>query len=574
MQNVPKIVRDRLQPPTPAVNHPDADLLTAFAEQSLPAAERGIVLDHLARCGDCRDVVALALPPTEVLETAVRPVRSTWLTWPVLRWGFVAAGVVIVASVGVVQLRKHSTPSDLATFSGPSSQVARQEARPQLTTPPSSAPTPNPDMDTVMSDRIAEAGKTNGVANEGKTAVPAAPPPPALIRPFRGTTRSTFGRSVGGPILPSQFQNNTNAQQQASNGVATSALPQPADQLYSAKQSPAANQAVVAGAAAPTADVEGARLEGQLRDQSADSQLFAEKSSVSKTKPPVTQPAAGQIAGYVVDTSGAVVPNARITVTPATTGKSATAVTDSQGAFLIAGLPTGNYKAQAQAPGFNTTVQDLSYDASRPSTYNFTLNVGSVSETVLVSAQNTLLQTDASTAPGSVAGGKSSQIPTNGRNFTQLVALSPGQQPLWSIGSTGTLERSFDQGKTWQAVNVNASPTSSASLEIIARESRAKEAPKEKDVNKKARKQEFASSTFRAVTAAGSEVWAGGSAGALYHSLDAGNHWTQVVPSSAGSILTGDVVSLEFPDSQNGRVTTSTPEVWTTSDSGQTWQKQ
>jgi hypothetical protein len=80
MQNVPKIVRERLQAPPPAVNHPDADLLTAFAEQSLPADERATVLEHLARCGDCRDVVALTLPPTEILETAARPVRSAWLT--------------------------------------------------------------------------------------------------------------------------------------------------------------------------------------------------------------------------------------------------------------------------------------------------------------------------------------------------------------------------------------------------------------------------------------------------------------------------------------------------------------
>src|ERR1051326_4272919 len=100
MQSVPKIVRDRLQATTPAVNHPDADLLTAFAEQSLPVEERASVLEHLARCGDCRDVVALALPSTESVQASARPVRSAWFTWPVLRWGFVAAGVVLVASIG------------------------------------------------------------------------------------------------------------------------------------------------------------------------------------------------------------------------------------------------------------------------------------------------------------------------------------------------------------------------------------------------------------------------------------------------------------------------------------------
>ena len=100
MQNVPKIVRDRLQAATPAVNHPDADLLTAFAERSLPDRERTVVLEHLARCGDCREIVALALPAIESVQTTIRPSPSGWFTWPALRWGFVTAGVVAVASLG------------------------------------------------------------------------------------------------------------------------------------------------------------------------------------------------------------------------------------------------------------------------------------------------------------------------------------------------------------------------------------------------------------------------------------------------------------------------------------------
>ena len=64
MENVPKIVRDRLQQGTPvtAESHPDANLLTAFAEHSLAGRERDHVLQHLAQCGDCRETVALALP--------------------------------------------------------------------------------------------------------------------------------------------------------------------------------------------------------------------------------------------------------------------------------------------------------------------------------------------------------------------------------------------------------------------------------------------------------------------------------------------------------------------------------
>src|ERR1700690_3103628 len=131
MQSVPKIVRDRLQATPPAVNHPDADLLTAFAEKSLPAAERATVLDHLSRCGDCRDVVALALPATETLGTEALPARSGWLTWPALRWRFVAAGVVVIVGLGFLQLQRHSATSMMA-YKSPAVAVpeSRSEALP------------------------------------------------------------------------------------------------------------------------------------------------------------------------------------------------------------------------------------------------------------------------------------------------------------------------------------------------------------------------------------------------------------------------------------------------------------
>ena len=70
MQDVPKIVLKRLQETSAPGTHPDADLLTAFAEQSLPEPERVRVMDHLARCSDCREVLALALPAMELVAVA------------------------------------------------------------------------------------------------------------------------------------------------------------------------------------------------------------------------------------------------------------------------------------------------------------------------------------------------------------------------------------------------------------------------------------------------------------------------------------------------------------------------
>src|SRR5215472_19210117 len=102
MENVPKIVMQRLQAQTAAVGHPDADLLTAFAERLLGETERNHVLEHLAGCRECRDVVALALPAEQPVIEVARPARGLWLTWPRLRWGLAAAGVIVVGSLGLL----------------------------------------------------------------------------------------------------------------------------------------------------------------------------------------------------------------------------------------------------------------------------------------------------------------------------------------------------------------------------------------------------------------------------------------------------------------------------------------
>src|SRR5580693_7563183 len=105
MQDVPKIVQKRLQETAGAEAHPDADLLTAFAEQSLSEAERTGVMEHLARCNDCREVVALALPASEAVAVAATS-RSSRGGWPFLRWGVAIAGIIAIASFGIVQYRQ------------------------------------------------------------------------------------------------------------------------------------------------------------------------------------------------------------------------------------------------------------------------------------------------------------------------------------------------------------------------------------------------------------------------------------------------------------------------------------
>jgi Carboxypeptidase regulatory-like domain len=97
----------------------------------------------------------------------------------------------------------------------------------------------------------------------------------------------------------------------------------------------------------------------------------------------------GQIAGFVVDPSGAVIPNARVTVSNPATGFSQTTTTDDSGRWVVSGLRSGNAKITVQSTGFQPAVQDVNYDSSRPVRYSIGLRLGAVTETVEVSALST-----------------------------------------------------------------------------------------------------------------------------------------------------------------------------------------
>ncbi|HUO15434.1 MAG TPA: YCF48-related protein [Verrucomicrobiae bacterium] len=148
-------------------------------------------------------------------------------------------------------------------------------------------------------------------------------------------------------------------------------------------------------------------------------------------------------------------------------------------------------------------------------------------------------------------------------DFSQLVASASGIMPRWGINSTGSLQQSFDQGATWRDVDITASavpvggPLGAPSPVPLA----APHAPQPVRPN------------FRVVAASGPDVWAGGTAGVLYHSSDNGDHWSRIDVSNSQAALTGDIVSLEVLH-PTVKLITSTSELWTSSDNGQTWQKQ
>ena len=108
MSKLPHIVRQRLAAPSSGntgADHPDADLLTAFAERQLAAPERERVLAHLGTCASCREIVALATPESVATQPVLTPARTrSWWSIPSYQYGLVAAALAL-AAVGLVLLR-------------------------------------------------------------------------------------------------------------------------------------------------------------------------------------------------------------------------------------------------------------------------------------------------------------------------------------------------------------------------------------------------------------------------------------------------------------------------------------
>ena len=137
----------------------------------------------------------------------------------------------------------------------------------------------------------------------------------------------------------------------------------------------------------------------------------------------------GAIVGTVRDASGAAVPNASVVLTNTATQEKQRSLTNASGEYQFTALRPGAYSVQVSAQGFASQVRnDIEIHVqSRPSV-DFNLAIGSINETVQVTAAEPLLQTQDAVMGGVVQTQQINDLPLNGRRYADLALLSPGIQ--------------------------------------------------------------------------------------------------------------------------------------------------
>jgi hypothetical protein len=134
----------------------------------------------------------------------------------------------------------------------------------------------------------------------------------------------------------------------------------------------------------------------------------------------------GTVTGEVKDQSGALVPNATITVTNTATNVARDTQTNSAGIYNFPGLIPGRYQVKAAAAGFQTAVtNDIELQVQQTARVDFALAVGQSTQTLEVAANAALLTTENATVGTVIEERRIMDLPLNGRSFFSLVALSP-----------------------------------------------------------------------------------------------------------------------------------------------------
>lgn len=137
------------------------------------------------------------------------------------------------------------------------------------------------------------------------------------------------------------------------------------------------------------------------------------------------------INGFVRDPSGANIPNATVVLHNVNTSVENTTISNGTGAYALVNIAPGQYTLVASAPGFSSTrISAFTLAVSQAATIDFSLKVGTQGVVVTVQADSPQLNLTSANLGTVISTKQVNDLPLNGRNFTQLLSLTPGVAPV------------------------------------------------------------------------------------------------------------------------------------------------
>ena len=150
------------------------------------------------------------------------------------------------------------------------------------------------------------------------------------------------------------------------------------------------------------------------------------------------------INGTVRDASGAVIPDAKVVLHSTATKLDLATMTNSAGAYAFPSVQPGTYDIRVSKQGFNAAVEsDLTVVVNQIATYDVTMKLGSITDTVTVQATANEVETTSAELGVAIVKAEVNDLPLNGRNFTQLLTLTPG------VSSINVSQNAQGSGGIW-----------------------------------------------------------------------------------------------------------------------------
>src|SRR5487761_92903 len=159
------------------------------------------------------------------------------------------------------------------------------------------------------------------------------------------------------------------------------------------------------------------------------------------TAPAHAQVVGATLSGIVADASGAVMPQAQVSITNVATGVTRVVTTNSAGLYTAPNLLPGNYRVTVSARGFKTQVRSgITLTVGAQQVLNVTMQLGQVTQTVQVTGAAPAVQLASSNISAVVNSTTVRQLPLNGRSWTDLATLQPGvsaiqTRPSFAVGA-------------------------------------------------------------------------------------------------------------------------------------------